>query len=123
MWSLIVCNLVLFQIVTQPESIQLIPLIQAIANSTTRIRTHFSKETLSSENEGSNRELIDMNRLKSYLERVGACMSDSEKSDGFDLTYLRSVYDAINSRLSTTMTIKDESVEMDLITFRCTIFV
>ena len=44
----------------------------------------------------------------------------TKDDDGsFSLDYLKSVYDSIDSKLSSSMTIKDESVEMDLITFRC----
>ena len=44
----------------------------------------------------------------------------TKDDDGrISLDYLKSVYDSIDSKLSSSMIIKDESVEMDLITFRC----
>ena len=57
------------------------------------------------------------NELSEKMKQSPELTKDDDGS--FSLDYLKSVYDSIDSKLSSSMTIKDESVEMDLITFRC----
>lgn len=105
-------------VVTKPESIQLIPFIQSIAQTNPRIRTHFQHENQPLlRDETANQ--VDKETLDQFFLQMEKKL-DEEGVDkkAFNLDYLKTIYNSLYSELTTSMTIKDESVEMDLITFR-----
>lgn len=116
-----------YHLVTQPESIQLIPFIQSIAKSNNRIRTQFrnGNQVINPLNEQPKTDpVFDEEKVNALFQQLESSMKQTKNSEkAIDLDYLKEVYNSINSQMSSSMMIKDDSVEIDLVTFRCRWFV
>lgn len=69
-----------------------------------------------------NDKTIDSNVLVSLYQRLASQLSGNVEAEGradVNLEYLRDIYHSINSQLNTAMMIRDENVEPDLESFRC----
>lgn len=112
-----------YHVVTRPESIQLIPFIQSIAKSNNRIRTQFrhGDQIINPLDEQPQIDpAFDKDTVNALFQQLEASMKHTKNTEkAIDLDYLKEVYNSINTQMSSSMMIKDDSVEMDLVTFRC----
>ena len=99
-------------------------LIHHLAAYNKRIRTFLNGEALSrqsyealNQNLVINNKMVDKAELTALFNQIaGARNSDSASSS---MRTLQTIYQSINSQMSVAMRVKDESVECDLETFRC----
>ena len=99
-------------------------LVHHLAAYNRRIRTSLNGDALTQQSYEAlnqslmiNNKLVDKAELTALFNRIaGATASESASSS---MRTLESIYQSINSQMSVAMRVKDESVECDLETFRC----
>ena len=142
---------ILLYVVTNPESQSFIPSIQTLSQTNKQIITRFKgHDELNGSippNQHKSLTEFDFNsyfhKLEEKINHLNSTQDQDQDQDqdknqdqdqdknqdknqdktaGFNLEYLKEIYDSINSQLSTSMTIKDDSIEADLLTFHCLSF-